>query len=140
MKKIRKLLDEHYYQLTQIGDNQWKLYEKYDGWVQDLSDPIMTSENNTYEELYDFVKTHRVIKVNFNKLFFVILICALILQLFNMFILHQPIITGLVLGINLVILLYDIIDLIIGNSKHKLLCTRVDEMVKRFDQKYNNVR
>ncbi len=62
--KIREYLGDKYHLNVTLGGDQlekisWKLFKKYEGWMNDGSKPIMTSDINTDEELFDFAKKHR---------------------------------------------------------------------------------
>ena len=62
--KIRHWLGDRYHlNVTLEGKKlekvSWKLFRKYKGFEEDGSDPIMTSDDNTDEELFEFAKKHR---------------------------------------------------------------------------------
>lgn len=65
LNKVRRLLDYkkyHLYEEYNGIDSKWKLYEKYETWMEDGSGPIMTSETHTEEDLIKFAKEHRTYK------------------------------------------------------------------------------
>ena len=62
--KIRKWLGNRYHLNVSLSGNhlenvEWKLFRKYDGWMNDGSEAIMTNETHSEEELYKFAKKHR---------------------------------------------------------------------------------
>lgn len=63
--KIRKMLGNNYHLGVSVENENisWKLFRKYSDWELYMSNDnsaIMTSENNTEEELYKFAKEHYV--------------------------------------------------------------------------------
>ncbi len=67
--KIQEMLDYEEYHLNidfmfnefEYDYTKWKLFKKYDGWLNDGSEPLMSSDNTSVDELYKFVKKHRKI-------------------------------------------------------------------------------
>lgn len=62
--KIRKWLGNRYHLNVSLSGNhlenvEWRLFRKYDGWINDGSKAIMTNETHSEEELYKFAKKHR---------------------------------------------------------------------------------
>ncbi len=64
--KIRNWLGDRYhlnvtltYSANSLKKLNWTLFKKYRGFEEDGSKPIMTSEANTEEELFEFAKKHR---------------------------------------------------------------------------------
>ena len=124
--KIRQLLDYkeyHLYTSTKFELNEkittWKLFKKYDGWIGDGSEPIMTSETHTEEELYQFVKKHkRYYLTDFIRLLLIIPIFTLIMCVINIFINNdflREIIWGLEISTFLIIIIETFI--VIRNGK-----------------------
>ena len=131
MKKIRKMLDTKNYHLCEIydGKNSWKLFEKHDGWIWDNSKPIMTSENNTYEELYEFVKTHRVIDLDktTRKIYLIMLYIVIILLAINIIFVHSTLISGFIIGVEVMYIIYSLIAFKVSDSELKLLKLKCKE-------------
>lgn len=65
-KSIRSMLGNRYHLHESVGDEkeEWKLFVKYDGWMEDGSKPIMTSETYTRQELEDFSKKREILSPN----------------------------------------------------------------------------
>lgn len=60
--KIRKLLGRNYHLCIIDTTGEWKLFKKYPVWEMYLNEnnkPIMTSEDSTEEDLYNFAKKHK---------------------------------------------------------------------------------
>lgn len=134
MKKIRKMLDTKNYHLCEIydGKNSWKLFEKHDGWIWDNSKPIMTSENNTYEELYEFVKKHRVIDLDESLHKFIMITCPIMIvcTVLNLLLIHNDFLLGCIIGIELTCCVISLLRLIISESELKLTKLRLVESMK----------
>lgn len=142
MKKIRKLLDTNHYHLFEgldYKDNEkihkWKLYEKHNGWVWDNSEPIMTSDTHSKEDLYKFVKTHRALE--YNKLSYIvsmiILSLMLVLSIINMTTIHSRTISGFVLGVNLMVCVLAVLKTIVSDSECKLYKKQFKERWAKYD-------
>lgn len=141
--KIRKLLGNRYhlsveYNVENCEKIHWVLFKKYDNcdpiyWSLD-NKPIMNSDDNTEEELYEFVKKHKKIDIeNINRQIRTILIyLVLLLFLINVFFINSKIITTIVLTSDAIFLLLMIIDFIMFNKNHKVDMLEITENIKRF--------
>lgn len=97
--KIRKMLGNNYH-LNSDSDGNWKLFRKYSDWELYMSNnnpAIMTSENNTEEELYKFAKEHYVWNelIIIDKLIIIILSINLIIIFMNILIFNNKLISHL---------------------------------------------
>jgi len=143
--KIRNLLGNRYHLSVEYnGINcekiHWVLFKKYDNcdpiyWSSD-NKPIMNSDDNTEEELYEFAKKHKKIDVeNINRQIRTILIyLILLLSLINVFFINSKIITIIVLTSDAIFLLLMIIDFIIFNKNYKVDMLEITENIKRFEK------
>lgn len=115
--KIRQLLDYKEYHLNtrvtfELGETKttWKLFKKYDGWIGDGSEPIMTSETHTEEELYQFVKKHkRYYLTDFIRFLLIIPIFTLIMCVINIFI-NNDVLREIIWGLEIATILMVIIE------------------------------
>lgn len=92
-KQIRKLLGDYYHLGIEYKDNniiKWSLYKKYKDlniYFSKENQPIMTSENNTEEELFEFAKLHH--RKDYNKqgskIIRISLIVVLVISIINIF-------------------------------------------------------
>ena len=71
--KVRYYLGDNYYlnqeldwdeEKKEVYTKTWKLFLKYDGYMEDGSSPIMTNENNKEKELLKFAKENRIYKID----------------------------------------------------------------------------
>lgn len=135
MKKVRKYLDQNYYHLyEEVGtEHKWKLFEKHDGWLFDGSEPIMTSETHSYDDLLKFVKSHRALEEDkaIFKVGTVLIWTMCALSILNSIFWHKAIIGGFVLGVDLVVLLNAVVFARVSDSKLKLSCLRLAESEKK---------
>lgn len=135
MKKVRKYLDQNYYHLyEEVGtEHKWKLFEKHDGWLFDGSEPIMTSETHSYDDLLKFVKTHRALEEHKTifKVGTVLIWTMCALSVLNSIFWHKSIIGGFVLGVDLVVVLNAVVLSRVSDSKLKLSLLRLAESEKR---------
>lgn len=134
MNKIRQLLDPEEYHLFEsynlhenLTPGTWKLYKKYPGWMEDGSQPILTSERHTKEILYKFAKTHRRINTAtaVSKVAIIVSIINLIILVINLFTLKNTRISSIVVGINTGIIILDIVNLIADTKQQEI---KIDNM------------
>lgn len=134
LNKVRRLLDYkkyHLYEEYNGIDSKWKLFEKYETWMDDGSKPIMTSETHTEEDLIKFAKEHRTYK------FVDICKVLVIISLVNLVILILGIVTkngylrNLVTGSNLCIILLSIIVGIMDTKNFKVNCLELKAKIRR---------
>ena len=93
-QEIRKLLGKDYHLSIETDGKElkrWILFKKYkdtDVYFSKDNKPIMSSEENTEEELYEFAKKHHRLdyrKVE-DRVIIISLICVFILSIINIFI------------------------------------------------------
>lgn len=131
--KIRKMLGNNYH-LYVSGNGEsisWKLYRKYSDWELYMSNDnsaIMTSENNTEEELYKFAKEHCVWKElkTINSLITIMLSINLVVRWLNIFIFKEPIISYLTCCTSIILLIISVVLFVINNHnckvERKIMC------------------
>ena len=138
MWKIRRMLGENYHLCEECGfDNgfktTWKLYAKYAGWIDDGSEPIMTSETHTYEDLYKFAKEHCVWDCDLvvGKASMVVLIIILVIAILNCF-WNNKILMGFIWGINVFSIILSTTRFIVSNHNWKITQLKYKERWGRF--------
>lgn len=140
LNKVRRLLDYkkyHLYEEYNGIDSKWKLFEKYETWMDDGSKPVMTSETHTEEDLIKFAKEHRTYK------FVDICKVLVIISLVNLAILILGIVTkngylrNLVTGSNLCIILLSIIVGIMDTKNFKVNCLELKAKIRREKERWN---
>lgn len=140
LNKVRRLLDYkkyHLYEEYNGIDSKWKLFEKYETWMEDDSKSIMTSETHTEEDLIKFAKEHRTYK------FVDICKVLVIISLVNLAILILGIVTkngylrNLVTGSNLCIILLSIIVGIMDTKNFKVNCLELKAKIRREKERWN---
>lgn len=140
LNKARRLLDYKKYHLCEEYngiDSKWKLFEKYETWMDDGSKPIMTSETHTEEDLIKFAKEHRTYK------FVDICKVLVIISLVNLVILILGIVTkngylrNLVTGSHLCIILLSIIVGIMDAKNFKVNCLELKAKIRREKERWN---
>lgn len=138
-KEIRKLLSKRYH-LCVSWENDiitWKLFKQYENgdpiYYSNDNKPIMTSETHTPEQLYKFAKIHHKIdehlflnKMNVNVSFIV-----MILIITNIIFFKNDFIKGILMGIDVMIVLYCIVSHIIWNKNWKVDTLELKENFKR---------
>ena len=133
--KIRRLLDYDKYHLNVTNDGvivTWKLFEKYDGWMTDGSEPIMTSETNTEKELLKFAKKHKEYKIiDFYLFLFIIPVIALILCFVNVKF-HSELLRGIIYGFNICTLIIVIVDIFVSAKNNKIFNLEMEARMRRF--------
>lgn len=140
LNKVRRLLDYkkyHLYEEYNGIDSKWKLFEKYETWMDDGSKPIMTSETHTEEDLINFAKEHRTYEfIDISK-------TLVIISLVNLVILILGIVTkngylrNLVRGSNLCIILLSIIVGIMDTKNFKVNCLELKAKIRREKERWN---
>lgn len=122
-RKIRKLLGNEYHLCSHyegLNLEKWFLFKNYKNpkiYFSDTNKPIMTSENNTTDDLYEFAKKHHKIDVTISIMTFNTIICFIcaIALILNLIILENDFIRYFVLGIDLTVIVIDIIIYEISN-------------------------
>ena len=130
--KIRKYLGNDYHLCEEYPSGKWKLFLKYDGYLNDGSGPIMTSDDYTYEDLYKFAKKHREYDSQ-QIVFMVLFITSLILigvSILNVFI-HSVYLRGFLNGADFIIILTCITYMFVGKHNCFVLSLKIEERIKR---------
>ena len=146
MMKIRMAMDNKHYHLHEEckwDENNnlietWKLFEKHDDWMIDDSEAIMTSEENTIEELYKFVKEHREVDLEsvLAKSTPIIFLIITIIAIINIFI-HDTLLRGVILGADLIGIIYILIRYEVSEKNFKFRMKKLDEY---WNKKFEEVR
>lgn len=140
MRKIRKMLGYKEYHLCEAyeqGYTSWKLYKTYEGWLTDNSKPILTNENTTLEELYEFAKKRYVpdLGTTFSNICMIILIINCISAYINCY-LQISFLRGVILTIDLMVFLFQLVRLAIAEKKCKILYLHFQDQSKALHSKF----
>ena len=134
LNKVRRLLDYKKYHLCEEYngiDSKWKLYEKYETWMEDGSGPIMTSETHTEEDLIKFAKEHRTYKfIDIRKTLVIISLANLAILILGI-VLKNRYLQVLVTGSNLCLILISIIVGLMDSRNFKVDFLETKARVKR---------
>lgn len=146
MWKIRRMIDDRYYHLTEICEwdensrikETWKLFEKHDYWLTDGSKAIMTSETHTNEDLYKFVKKNRTIDLDrvlgISTIIILAIIC--IISILNCY-LHNAMLRGFILGIDLICIIFVLIRWEVSEKNWKFRMKKLNERWERLKENKN---
>jgi hypothetical protein len=119
MTKIRELLDPEEYHLFEsynlhenLTPGTWKLYKKYPGWMEDGSQPILTSERHTKEMLYKFAKSHKKVDVTaiLNRAAIIVCVINLIIMIINLFTFKNLKLNSSILGIDAGVIIMNLVN------------------------------
>lgn len=140
LNKARRLLDYKKYHLCEEYngiDSKWKLFEKYETWMDDGSKPIMTSETHTEEDLIKFAKEHRTYKfVDICKVLVIISLVNLVILILGI-VTKNEYLRNLVTGSNLCIILLSIIVGIMDAKNFKVNCLELKAKIRREKERWN---
>lgn len=146
LNKVRRLLDYkkyHLYEEYNGIDSKWKLYEKYETWIEDGSGPIMTSETHTEEDLIKFAKEHRTYKfIDISKTLVIISSVNLAILILGI-LLKNEYLQALVTGSNLCIILMSVVVGLMDYKNSKVyyielkakLRREKERMIKNYESK-----
>lgn len=149
LNKVRRLLDYKKYHLYEEYNGiecKWKLFEKYETWMEDGSGPIMTSETHTEEDLIKFAKEHRTYKfIDISKILVIISFANLLILILGI-VLKNGYLQVLVTGSNLCLVLISIIvglmdsrnfkvDFLETKSRVKRNLVRAERKIKEYESK-----
>ncbi len=142
MFKIRRMLGDNYHLYEEYVDEdttKWKLFEKHEGWMLDNSEAIMTSDEYSYEDLYKFAKTHGDLNLDLilGCVTTIILILTVILSFINIYF-KNTMIEGVVIGIDIVCIVFMNIRWIVCNKNFKRQLLRFNERIERRKREYEN--
>ncbi len=134
LNKVRRLLDYKKYHLCEEYngvDSKWKLFEKYETWMDDGSKPIMTSETHTEEDLIKFAKEHRTYKfIDISKTLVIISLANLAILILGI-VLKNGYLQVLVTGSELCLILISIIVGLMDSRNFKVDFLETKARVKR---------
>lgn len=140
LNKARRLLDYKKYHLCEEYngiDSKWKLFEKYETWMDDGSKPIMTSETNKVEDLIKFAKEHRKYKfVDISRVLVIISLVNLVILILGI-VTKNGYLRNLVTGSNLCIILLSIIVGIMDTKNFKVNCLELKAKTRRKRERWN---
>lgn len=126
-KKLKKawiMLDYRKYHLNSTYDGKkesWVLFEKYDGWMNDGSKPIMTSEEYTSDDLLKFAKKNKEYTCSDFYVMLIIIPCiSIILILINSYFVSEYL-TMFIVGLATAAIIIDIVYMIILDKNNKVL-------------------
>lgn len=133
--KIRKLLDYKKYHLCTDSHGEWKLFGNKDTsfYFSKFNEPIMTSKTHTEEDLLKFAKEHHKYDESLSLFNFRVIFAYLtvVLCIIN-FKLNSPYLSGMIWGINLIIIVEGIFQHIISNHNFKITMKEFEERRKNF--------
>lgn len=139
-RKIRELLGNDYHLFTKYSDNldieEWHLHRNYKDakiYLSEDNKEIMSSENHTLEDLYDFAKKHHRISIapTFSKIIVYIMIGIMILCALNIIFWHNKYISTFVLGFDIAIIIADIILFTLDNKNFDVDMLELNEYFER---------
>lgn len=143
--KIRRWLGDRYhlnieknFKENKIRIENWTLFRVYPNWMNDGSEPIMTSETHTEHELMKFAKKHRTydLSVIDNQTLIIICWTNLIISISNLWF-HNVFIRGFNWGINITIIITLIIKYIFIIHNEKIEDKDFEEKIKHLE---NNIK
>jgi len=135
-KKIREYLGDRYHLIIFMGIGEgnytWKLYRKYNGWLYDNSEPIMTGDKSTEDELLKFAKKHRSYdeRIILSKSMVVIACINLIVSIANCFLKIDGL-RHFINGINFAIILLSFIKMRISSKRLKVIELECKEALEK---------
>lgn len=140
LNKVRRLLDYKKYHLGEEYngiDSRWKLYEKYETWMEDGSGPIMTSETHTEEDLIKFAKEHRTYKfIDISKTLVIISFVNLAILILGI-LLKNNYLKTLVTGSNLCIILMSVVVGLMDYKNSKVYYLELKAKIRREKERWN---
>lgn len=137
--EIRKLLGNEYHLSISYNEGlenpRWVLFRKYTDtkvYFSEDNEPIMSSEKNSINELYQYAKKHHKIDEHsfILKLNIIVAWVVLILMIINFLFFKNEIFRGLLLGIDLTIIFYSIVSHIIWEKNWKVSKEEWKENIK----------
>lgn len=144
--KIRNWLGDRYHLNTEITFKEdktkiekWKLFRVYPNWMTDGSEPIMTSETHTDEELMNFAKKHRKYNLSIVDSTTMVILAwlNLILGFFNILLFRKVFIRGFICGIDFTIIVVSLVKLIYLKRNEKVEDNEFKENMELVKEKLN---
>ncbi len=139
IEKIRKILGDEYHLSAFVGLEEvkyWVLYKKYRDskiYYSEDNKPIMASDNNSLDELYDFAKKHHKIDehIVLNLVDVVIALITLVLVVVNGFFIKSELLRGVFLGVDLLMWINVVVGHIIYKKNQKVDFLETIEYIER---------
>lgn len=141
--KIRKLLGNEYHLCTHYDEDlnlkYWVLHRHYKDpkiYFSDLNKPIMTSDNSTIDDLYEFAKKHHKIDVTKSILMVNTIICffSMIVLTLNIIFFNNDFIRYFILGMDIAIIIIDIVIYKARNHNFDVDMLELKEVIKQQDE------
>ena len=144
--KIRKLLGNEYHLCSHyegLNLEKWYLFKKYKNpkiYFNDINKPVMTSENNTIDDLYEFAKKHHKIDVTKSILMVNTIICfvSMIVLALNIIFFNNDFIRYFILGIDIAIIIIDIVIYKVNNHNFDVDMLEYKEMLRDINENKDN--
>ena len=141
MFKIRRMLGKNYHLYEECNWNEnkleetWKVYAVYSGWINDGSEPIMTSETHTYEDLYKFAKKHNEWNLDdvIGSVSLIIQITNILFAFLNIF-WNNKALRGFIWAIILYSFIESMVRLIVSEHNFKISELKYKEHIERFEK------
>ena len=144
--KIRKLLGNEYHLCVEHDENMkiktWVSIKKYKNpqiYFSDINKPIMTSENNTIDDLYEFAKKHHKIDVTKSILMVntIIYFVSMIVLTLNIIFFNNDFIRYFILGMDIATIIIDIAIYKARNHNFDVDMLEYKEMLRDINEKNN---
>ena len=144
--KIRKLLGNEYHLCSHyegLNLEKWYLFKKYKNpkiYFNDINKPVMTSESNTIDDLYEFAKKHHKIDVTKSILMVNTIICfvSMIVLALNIIFFNNDFIRYFILGIDIAIIIIDIVIYKVNNHNFDVDMLEYKEMLRDINENKDN--
>lgn len=144
--KIRKFLGNEYHLCSHyegLNLEKWYLFKNYKNpkiYFSDINKPIMTSENNTIDDLYEFAKKHHKIDVTKSILMVNTIICfvSMIVLVLNIIFFNNDFIRYFILGIDIAIIIIDIVIYKASNHNFDVDMLEYKEMLRDINENKDN--
>lgn len=141
--KIRKLLGNEYHLCTHYDEDlnlkYWVLHRHYKDpkiCFSDLNKPIMTSDDSTIDDLYNFAKKHHKINIQRAAVMvnLIITYICLIILILNSFIFNSDFIRYFVLGMDIEIIIINLVLWKFDNHNFNVDMLELKEVIKQQDE------
>ena len=142
-KNIIKLLGNEYHLCTHYDEElnlkYWVLHRHYKDpkiYFSDLNKPIMTSDDSTIDDLYNFAKKHHKINIQRAAVMvnLIITYICLIILILNSFIFNSDFIRYFVLGMDIEIIIINLVLWKFDNHNFNVDMLELKEVIKQQDE------
>lgn len=145
-RKIRKLLGNEYHLCSHyegLNLEKWFLFKNYKNpkiYFNNINKPIMTSETNTIDDLYEFAKNHHKIDVTKSILMFNTIICfiSMIVLTLNIIFFKNDFVRYFVLGIDFAVIIIDIVIYVVSNHNFDVDMLEHKEILEALNENKDN--